>query len=134
MDDRGRDSARTPHHGVLTSKSRQITVADSLPVSTLTESLSAILSFREANLVDAVRAVVAQATRTGSIDSGRMVFSVARAYADEVRQRAELVRAELRQARLSWSPHQIMESEDALRRSVTNLFTQNLKQVLLYRA
>ena len=97
-------------------------------IAALRQSLAARLAFRRQPLIDAIQAVKSKATKNGNINSGRIGITIAVPYGEEARQRAELVCAYLKEARMEWSPSALIEAEDAIRSSVLGLFKENLSE------
>lgn len=97
-------------------------------LAALVQSLKARLQFRETNLGESLQNIISQAVKTGNLGNGRLGLWVAKAHEDEARIRAEIIVNDLRQARLSWSPKQIVEAQHELKTEVSDLFKNNLSQ------
>ena len=95
-------------------------------LASLATILESRLAFREAALIESLQNLMGHATQTGQ--SGRIGIALAQVYEQEARSRAEMVTNELRQARLSWSPKQIVDAQHALRAQISDLFKANLSQ------
>jgi hypothetical protein len=84
------------------------------------------LTFREADLVEAVQSVISQFVKAGQNHGSRMGLYIAQAYEQEARQRAELIVDNLRLVRPSWSPTQLIDAQHDFRTIVLDLFKVNL--------
>ena len=72
--------------------------------------------------------VMGNAIKSGNSGSGRLGIIVAGVYEQEAQSRAELITNELRQARSSWSPKQLVNAGPELRAAVSDLFKKNLAE------
>lgn len=97
-------------------------------LASLCSMLQARLAFRKAPLVANLQNLMAHATKTGNRQSSGTGFALAQIHEQEMYARAELITNELRQARSSWSPKQIVDSQKELKLKITDLFKANISQ------
>jgi hypothetical protein len=94
----------------------------------LADGIKSRLGFRRGKLISAIKAVVGSATKSGHINSGVIGLAVARPFGEEVQQRAELVCGYLKEARMDWSPRQLLDAEDAFTVTVVDLVKKDLSE------
>lgn len=80
-------------------------------LESLAQLLKSRLEFRRGYLIESINEVRNQFTKAGQPGGSGMALYVAQAYEREALARAELIVTSLHQARLSWSPMQIVEGQ-----------------------
>jgi hypothetical protein len=97
-------------------------------LESLAQLLKSRLEFRRGYLIESINEVRSQFLKAGQNGGSRMALFIAQAYEREALARAELIVTSLHQARLSWSPRHLVEGQDDLRTTISELFKDNLSQ------
>lgn len=97
-------------------------------LTSLKKFMESRLAFRQANLIDELQKLMGQMIKAGHLGGGRRGIEVAKVYENEARNRAELLIADLRQIRTSWSPKQLVDAETELSKTISDLFKNNLSE------
>lgn len=95
----------------------------------LADGLSVRLEARDADAIQQAYALTFDWRTANSVPGINELRPVAKLFADEVVARAEIVDARLRQARLSWSPRQIVENQIAIRQAARDILTSSTSSI-----